>query len=1474
MVAVVALGLTALSGCGSDAVPIDVPPVNEPPAGLPTISGTATENTELTGSGATITDANGLGTFSYQWLRDGNAIAGMTSTKYTLGDDDVGAVIQFRVTYTDGDGTTETLTSAATTAVANVNDAPVGLPTISGAATEDATLTASTAAVTDPDGLGGGGFTYQWLRGGSAIGGATATTYTLGDDDVGAVIAVRVTYTDGHGTAETPTSAATTAVANVNDTPVGLPTITGTATEDSVLTASATSIADVDGLGTFSYQWLRAGNVISGASSTTYTLDDADVGAVVSVRVTYADGHGTTETPTSAATSAVANVNDAPVGVPTISGPAMEDSVLTASATSIADADGLGTLAYDWLRDGNVISGATSTTYTLGDADVGAVISVRVIYADGHGTTEAPTSVGTAVVGNVNDAPVGVPAISGPATEDSILTASAAAITDLDGLGTFGYQWLRDGNVIAGATSTTYTLGDDDVGAVISVRTTYTDGYGTTETPTSVATIAVANVNDTPVGLPTITGTTSPDQTLTASTSGISDADGLGAFSYQWLRGSTSISSATSSTYVLGEADVGSTISVRVTYTDAKSTAESLTSAATDVVTGAGTWDGISDLIVTGPKNHTCRIKYGRLYCWGYNQYGQLGIGTNANSTVPVQVGTAADWIQVSASGGDSTGHTCGIRAVVTGATTENRLYCWGSNGTGQLGDSSTTQSATPVPVGTVGDTGWTNVSAGTDHSCGIRSGMLYCWGSNAGNRLGDGTTTQSTVPVRIGTDAADWDQVAAGRFFSCAGRSGGKLYCWGTDGTGKFGEGASAATVHSTPWRIGTNADWDQIAVSHNGYACGIRNGELYCWGNNGNSQLGNGSTTSATVLTQVGTVGVGIWSDWKQVAVSSNNTTCGIRSPVVGGVTQDLLYCWGYNGSGQLGDGTTTQRNAPLQVGSATNWDQVAVGDAHVCAVRSTVVGGVTNDNVYCWGGNGSGQLGKGSVLASSGSALSPLRVGTDSDWTHVASGSNYGCGIKAGDLYCWGSNSSGQLGIGNTTASTTRKLVTVAGTPAGTVSEWTAVSIGGSYTCGIRQEVLNNVTSQNLYCWGSNSAGQLGDGSTSQSTSPVRVTGGELGVGDWTNISAGQTTTCGIRQEVVNSVTSKNLYCWGSNSFGQLGINKNSNVASGGVASSSTPMRVANVMLAGASALSAETNWNHVTAGATQNCAISGDRLFCWGNGGQGQNGNGTTSQKNVPTQVGTSAAGTLSNWTYAVVPSNASAGSTTCGIRSPSSTSTDSNILYCWGKNDASQLANGNLVNQPSPVRIGATDTGWSHVAVASSHVCAVRSGALYCWGSNTATPAATVGQLGDGTTSPSASPVRVGGDVAWSRVSAGINHSCGLRNGSLSCWGSNVDGRLGIEVTTAIGGPAVDLLIGGTVTGIPAGESLVIANNNGTSYEITQNGDYTFPSSMIVGSDYSVTVVSAPSGHSCTVQRGYGTLLAGDVLDIDIVCVGP
>ena len=186
-----------------------------------------------------------------------------------------------------------------------------------------------------------------------------------------------------------------------NNEPTGSVFISGNAIEGQTLTAS-NNITDEDGLGPISYQWLRDGNAISGATSNTYILIQPDVGETISVIASFTDGEGTSESITSAPTQAVVNVNDLPTGSVIISGNAIEGQTLTAS-NNITDEDGLGPISYQWLRDGNAISGATSNTYILIQPDVGETISVIASFTDGEGTSESITSASTSTVQDQND---------------------------------------------------------------------------------------------------------------------------------------------------------------------------------------------------------------------------------------------------------------------------------------------------------------------------------------------------------------------------------------------------------------------------------------------------------------------------------------------------------------------------------------------------------------------------------------------------------------------------------------------------------------------------------------------------------------------------------------------------------------------------------------------------------------------------------------------------------------------------------------------------------------------------------------------------------------------------------------------------------------------------------------------------------------------------------------------------------------
>ena len=230
---------------------------------------------------------------------------------------------------------------------------------------------------------------WQWSRDGVLIDGANGSTYTLVQADVGTAMTVTASYTDGEGTPESVTSESTSVVENVSHAPTGAVTISGTAREDEVLTASHT-LSDGDGLGVMGWQWSRDGGAIDGANGSTYTLVQADVGTAITVTASYTDGEGTPESVTSSATALVLNQNDAPVGEVLVS---RFVKGLVASST-LTDEDGLGEISWQWNRDGVAIVGAKGSTYTLTQDDVNVVITVTARYIDGEGTEERVVSSG------------------------------------------------------------------------------------------------------------------------------------------------------------------------------------------------------------------------------------------------------------------------------------------------------------------------------------------------------------------------------------------------------------------------------------------------------------------------------------------------------------------------------------------------------------------------------------------------------------------------------------------------------------------------------------------------------------------------------------------------------------------------------------------------------------------------------------------------------------------------------------------------------------------------------------------------------------------------------------------------------------------------------------------------------------------------------------------------------------------------
>lgn len=248
----------------------------------------------------------------------------------------------------------------------------------------------------------------------------------------------------------------------------------------------------------------------------------------------------------------------------------------------------------------------------------------------------------------------------------------------------------------------------------------------------------------------------------------------------------------------------------------------------------------------------------------------------------------------------------------------------------------------------------WSVVSAGNEHTCAINTGRsLYCWGNNNGGAVGDGTSgNHRTSPKKIGTSGV-WASVSAGGAHTCAISTGNSLYCWGFNNNGQIGDGTAGSPDNNrlSPKKIGTSGVWASVSAGA-AHTCAITTGKsLYCWGFNGFGQVGDGTSGNQRPSPKkIGTSGA--WAVGSAGGTNGNGHTCATT-------TGNSLYCWGYNQYGQIGDGTsgspTNDRHTPKKVGTSGVWAGSSGGAAHTCAIS-------TGQSLYCWGRNDLGQIGDG--------------------------------------------------------------------------------------------------------------------------------------------------------------------------------------------------------------------------------------------------------------------------------------------------------------------------------------------------------------------------------------------------------------------------------------------------------------------------------------------------------------------------------
>ncbi len=323
----------------------------------------------------------------------------------------------------------------------------------------------------------------------------------------------------------------------------------------------------------------------------------------------------------------------------------------------------------------------------------------------------------------------------------------------------------------------------------------------------------------------------------------------------------------------------------------------------------------------------------------------------------------------------------------------DGTLWAWGLNNNGQLGDGTSTSRLSPVQIGK--SSKWISVAAGYSHSLAQKSdGTLWAWGYNGYGQLGDGTSTNRFSPVQVGTDNK-WVSVAAGEFHSLALKSDGTLWAWGDNGYGQLGDGTN--TFRLSPVQVGTDNKWVSIAAGVVNSLALKSDGTLWAWGYNHDGEIGDGTSQN----NRLAPVQVGIGYSWVAVAAG------GFHS--IAKKTDGTLWTWGWNGWGQLGDGTYNTRLSPVQIGVATNWSTVAAGFNHTLALKS-------DGTLWSWGTNDNGQIGDNTTQT----RLTPTQIGNDTSWLTVIAGNAYSIATKTDStVWAWGLNGSGQFGDGTTTS-----------------------------------------------------------------------------------------------------------------------------------------------------------------------------------------------------------------------------------------------------------------------------------------------------------------------------------------------------------------------------------------------------------------------------------------------------------------------
>ena len=430
--------------------------------------------------------------------------------------------------------------------------------------------------------------------------------------------------------------------------------------------------------------------------------------------------------------------------------------------------------------------------------------------------------------------------------------------------------------------------------------------------------------------------------------------------------------------------------------------------------------------------------------------------------------------------------------------------------------------STTPSTVSALNDT---QVTSAAIYACGIKQGIGYCWGKNSVGELGNGTTNDTNTPVAIATGESSAIPVDAylvsistgtaydGQGASCAVDRIGNAYCWGDGEAGNFGNGTNSVTsaypvkvVKGGFSAIPLNSKLIKIGTTNNSSCAIDDSGNAYCWGDNTQGQLGNGTSQNesyAVLVSKGGQSAIPVGDRITDISVGSLYT-CALDQ-------YGKAFCWGYSSAGQCGSGDYEDNLYPTAVATNPSTESSSLSasaivtqisasanttcptnELNTCAIDS-------NGDGYCWGSNNAGQLGINSLLIQNSpyplsvlAGISPSAIPASAKFSKISAGSGVSCAIADGLGYCWGNNSYGELG-NNTTISSSYP---VAISTTGAITESTVLRDISVADYGIDDSINNGLgcavdIGNNFYCWGNNTYGQLGNGVTGvDSSAPVKV------------------------------------------------------------------------------------------------------------------------------------------------------------------------------------------------------------------------------------------------------------------------------------------------------------------------------------------------------------------------------------------------